>query len=406
MTAHSHSRNAVASVTESEPIVLGSSDRSIADKPLEAYRTELLDLAYETASALPDTPFIKDRARLQETIVEACFQLDQPDRALRYAERIANWRRGACHADFAFYCARHGDSADAKRHMEIARDIANSASKNEDSQDWEIDEIKVRIARTLAVLGQTSNAAEWAAGVVDSEFGKVDAATTAVATSETFDRLIETLDVCAKSGNSDRLRNTLETCVQLFGRFYDDAERRSRMETRIKASFTSLPTLIRVETLMNLSEIAAEHRDTAMAFELLKDARATLDGGRWAPEDRIPLLARQAVLRYRAGDASSARRELDAAVAMFESEHEKMPNLLRAGVLRPIAEAYQVIGDEGTALNVYARAVDEGADNPNHIPRTNDLTATCCSMALHGVEPYGSLKLRMREICDGLSQSR
>lgn len=56
------------------------------------------------------------------------------------------------------------------------------------------------------------------------------------------------------------------------------------------------------------------------------------------------------------------------------------------------------MGDTAAALAVYKRAVEEGVHNPNSRPRAEDLSATCCSMALHGVEPDGSLWARMEDI--------
>ena len=60
------------------------------------------------------------------------------------------------------------------------------------------------------------------------------------------------------------------------------------------------------------------------------------------------------------------------------------------------------MGDTATALSAYKRAVEEGVENPNSRPRAEDLSATCLSMAVHGVEPDAVLWTRIRQINDGL----
>jgi hypothetical protein len=60
------------------------------------------------------------------------------------------------------------------------------------------------------------------------------------------------------------------------------------------------------------------------------------------------------------------------------------------------------MGDAGTTLNLYRRALEAGQENPNSRPRTDDLIATCCSLALHAVEPDETLMSRIRDIRAGL----
>ena len=101
------------------------------DKPLAAYQNELFDLAFETATMIPIVPHIKDRSKAQEAAVTLCFKLDQPQRALRYIEKIGNWRRGSGYADYAFYCAQHGVTNEVQHYLDFAEQIATIAD-----QDW------------------------------------------------------------------------------------------------------------------------------------------------------------------------------------------------------------------------------------------------------------------------------
>ena len=51
----------------------------------------------------------------------------------------------------------------------------------------------------------------------------------------------------------------------------------------------------------------------------------------------------------------------------------------------------------------FTGAIEEGIENPNSRPRAQDLTTTCVSMAVHGVEPNEGIWIRVRQILDGLS---
>ena len=81
----------------------------------------------------------------------------------------------------------------------------------------------------------------------------------------------------------------------------------------------------------------------------------------------------------------------------------EIESLWRARTLRPLAEAYQSMGDGAMALALYKRVVADGAENPNARPRAEDLIATCCSMAVHGIQPDETLRARILEIERGLA---
>ena len=352
----------------------------LTDKPLAAYQNELLDLAFETASAIPINPHIKDRSLLQEKVVAASLELDQPLRALSLIKNIGNWRRGAGYADLAFYCARRGYAGEVQQYLDLAVQISESA------EGWRRDQIRVKIANTYTLLGQTRQADQFETGVIDSESGKVAEVKAMIAGEDDFDEQM----------------NALEACTNLFNRFYDDAERRSLVEEKMKTSWGKLPIFKRIELLTELAGFALDHEDKAKALELVNEAQLFTDGAQWRPEHRIPMISKLVELRFRASDRQKARTEADALLALFDSQGDKIVNIYRAGALRPLAEAYQSMGDTSAALAVYKWAVEEGVENPNSRPRAEDLSATCLSMALHGVEPDAELWTRIRQINKGL----
>jgi hypothetical protein len=153
---------------------------------------------------------------------------------------------------------------------------------------------------------------------------------------------------------------------------------------------------------MQAAGAAQAHQDHDGAVALLDESRRLFDGARWLPEQQVPVLGRLGALRHRVGDSAAARRDVDAAWALFTAERERIIDIYRAGVLRPVAEAFAALGDRDAALMVYKRAVEEGVHNPNSRPRADDLAATCCSLALHAFEPDTVLRARLQQVCDGL----
>jgi len=79
-------------------------------------------------------------------------------------------------------------------------------------------------------------------------------------------------------------------------------------------------------------------------------------------------------------------------------------DIYRAETLCPLAEAYRTLGDAASALAVYKRAVEEATVNPNSRPRAEDLSAICCSLAKHEVEPDLELWARLTKVHDGLGE--
>jgi tetratricopeptide (TPR) repeat protein len=374
----------------------------VSDKPLARFQARLLDMAFKAASAMPVDPHLKNRSRAQQAVGAACFELDQPRRALGYVEQIGDWRRGEGLADFAFYCARHGDESEVDRYLELAHQVAESSAKGENSQDWQIDRINVTIAKTHAWLGHASEAARLASGTADSEAGKVEAVQAMLIDASSFEQRVKELDAIVANGNFDQTRGALETYAQLFNRFYGDREKRDRVEQSVKDSWSKLPTMARIEVMLELAGFAADHHDQVRALALVDETQKMFDGAVWTAEFQVPLMARIARLCHRAGDRERARNQIDAALAMFAAKREEIVDIYRAGALRTIAETYQAMGETAAASKTYKQAIEAGIENPNSRPRAEDLSATLCSMAVHGVEPDAGLWTRITDIEAGL----
>jgi tetratricopeptide (TPR) repeat protein len=368
-----------------------------ADAPLASYRYELLDLAFGAASAMPVEPHIKDRSLTQETVATACLDLGQPQRALRYIDQIGNWRRGAGYADLAFYAAQHG-----AKDEDVEPYLARAAQVAAETEDWRRDRVNVKIARTRASLGQTQQADRLTTSVEPSETDKVAGVKAMVSDDNAFDEQMKNLDVLIAQGQFDVLRNALDACTELFDRFYTNENRRSQVEQKIKTSWDKLPVFVRMELLMEMSRSALDHADQSKALDLVNETQHLMDASQWPLEQRIPRAAQMIALRFRAGDKEKARADADALRSVFDAEGGTIVNVYRAGALRPLAETYQAMGDTAAALEVYRKVIEAGIENPNSRPRAEDLAATCCSMAVHGVEPGPELWSRIRDIRKGL----
>jgi len=203
-------------------------------------------------------------------------------------------------------------------------------------------------------------------------------------------------------GNMDITRNALESSVTLFGRFYDDVERRGQVERKVKQSWDKLPIFLRIELLMTMARAAIDHGDLPEALALTDEAQTIFDGAVWPLHAALPLRARLAALRHQAGDPQRARAQADETLALYDQHGETIESTFRARAIRPLAEAYQTMGDADQARVVYGRTLEAGAVNANSRPRSIDLSATCSSMAVHGVEPDDGLWARILRIREEL----
>ncbi len=365
----------------------------LTDAPLPAWRTELLQIAFETGSAFPLKPFAKNRARAQQQVVEACLQLDQPKRAATYIAAISNWRRGMGYAHLAFHLAERGQGDKAEPYLGLA-----GKHGTDPLLEWRADRVRVRMAQAYALLGHAERAAHFEKDVVPSEQGKVLAAKVASAEEDRFEAHMREVDHLISEKHMDSTTNALESSAEIYDRYFADPPRRALVEEKMRTAFTTLPPFARIDLLLEMAGVAVERGDRGKAEELVDEARQILQTHRWPLEYRIPLTARVAAWHFRAGAEAKGRAGAKAALALYEANRDDTRSMHRAGLLRPVAEAYHAMGRKATALGLYRQAVEEGFRNTAIRPRIDDLVDTCCSMALATVEPDTELLARMREI--------
>lgn len=378
-------------------LVAFQTNKILLDKPIAGYQKELLNIAFDVATMIPITPHIKDRSKAQALVVETSLELDQPQQALDFIEKIDNWRRGSGFADFAFYCVRNGYIENISKYLDQAAEISLA------TEDWRRDQIKVKIAKTQTLLGQVEQVGQLQEGLVESETGKVADAEAMMATEESFQKNIKTLDDLIAPGTFDISKNALFSYTTLYDRFYENQEHRSLIEEKIKTSWTNIPIFIRLDLMMNLIKSSLGHLDKENAIRFVNESQVIFDEFEWEPEYYIPLQAKLITLRFKAGDTQKTHEEADKVLAYFQENGEKIINIYRAETLTPLAETYHAIGDNDSALKVYKLALENAVENPNSRPQAEDLSETCLSLARNAMEPDAELWAQIRQIKEGLS---
>lgn len=379
------------------------------DAPIEQFRRDLLYLAFRAASALPLNPHTKSRGKAQEKVALACLDLDQPTMAIEFSKHIADWRRGAVLADTAHWLAVHGAPDQARKQLELADQLARDVANSPSAQEWRRDTILFKMARACAALGDMTEARRVAAAIDPASGQAFDRGWAATAssradlvTAETLDRELAELDLTIVSAASGQAFNAVAVCARLYDKFYGDAERRDKIGARVRARESKLPPDMHVSGLVELARVAAKHGDADHGKQLLYEAREYLRGSELGYEYRLGIVPAMAVVHAETGETDAAKAELDEGLQRYHAERESYRGTKRAETLRPFAEAYFTIGDRAQATEIYEQVLEEGVENPNSRPRAHDVSETCISMARLGFEPDAKLRLRIREIVDGL----
>lgn len=354
--------------------------------------SRLLSLAQEVAGAIPTDPHVKDRSRAQQEIFETRLALGDRAGARASIEPMETWRRGFAFAQLADAAARGKDAVEAERMLELAQ---READRNE---EWRRDRILVEIAKVRELLGQSERARALEMGLDPSESGKVDSVRVVIEPAEHFDQRVQSLDAVIAIRGFDSTKSACAALLQMHERYVGDTERRTRIEQSIRMAAVQLPVVDQVGLLFDLAANASSARSLETAVAFLDDAARLIETTRWLPEDRLPLMARLAEARYAAGQSDLATTTADAALAFYKAERAAIVDVFRAAALRPLAEAQAAMGNQDAALDIYRLVVEDGALNPNARPRALDLSATCCSMAAHGIEPDAELWEKLREI--------
>jgi hypothetical protein len=242
------------------------------------------------------------------------------------------------------------------------------------------------------------------ANVVESEQGRVVTSVSAGDDEALFDEQIKAIDMLFATQSYDQVKNGLEGCGLLFKKNYNHPQRRKVIEEKVRTFVQSVPIFIQIEVFAQLARFAIEQNDIPAAKNWIESAQQLIDSCQWSADSRIP---REAILiKLRAGiqDTDNARKAADSLSQLYDRESLNVLSIDRADTIRPLAEAYMIIGDSKAAAGIYTLTVKDGAVNPNARPRAEDLSLTCLSMALCGFEPDTALWESINQIRQGLKE--
>lgn len=364
----------------------------LKDSNVLSFQLKLLDFAYEAASTYPIVPHIKNRSRAQEKVVLAALELNLPNKAYKYIEGIQNWRKAKCLARLAHYYIEQGKVEQAKEFLKTAETI----SQQEDLDPFRSNEIKEIIFDAYALIGDPDQAQNIVDTMVDLNSEQADAMK--IKDEDSFVERIKVLDSLIKKENYELWKYALYQYVNLFKKFYNDNAKRMIAEEKIKSSLERMPLLIRIEVFNDLVLFALEHSDKAEALKMVNNSQQVLDSSQWEVDQYVALKANIARLRFLCGDKEKAKEQLDEALSLFNEHVNNIRDYKRAKALREVAFSYQTMKEQKKAYQVYKKAVNQGFINPNIKPRTDDLTATCVSMALSGINPDQNLWKLMTDV--------
>jgi len=382
----------------------------LEDASIDFYRVRLLDAAFQAASSFPVNPHIKNRSRAQTWVVQGALEAGQANLAKGYADKILNWQRGESYAFIAEYLFEQEQTQHLDYFLEQAM-----AHSHDPKQGWRHDRVKARVSYIRSLMAGSLEAFEeddTPSEPVDegiSQDNQLDPdvlqearARVDLSKDDEFAQAIEVLEGLVATQGYDAIIGALHAYAGLADRYFTDEKKRTLIEEKIREAWQPLSALIRYEIMFKLAETAIGHEDFADALRWIAEAGELKDQYRWTVDFDLPLRAELAKMLHRAGDTDRALQVLAEAEGFADAQIDSLATYKRADALRPLAEAYAVLGQSQRALELFRRVYAFGVINPNIRPRVNDLTNTCVSMAVHGVEPDEALWLAIKGTLEDL----
>lgn len=371
----------------SRPAV-GEADEAQADE-----QVKLLEVAYEVASSYPLVPHIKNRSRAQEWVTQAAIDLGAFDLARSYADGIANYRRGKMYGLLAAARLEAGDAEGAKPLIDLTLDVSRARGL----EDWQRGWVLAALAYTHAVKGEHDEAYRLLNNDLVAQSGAKELISKSLALKPApFEPRMTQFAEMVSAGEFEQTVLVMWGYAGEYKRHYADDEKRGLILEAFDEAAGTVPGHVRLPMLVAMADHVldgSDDRRVALTLELLSRAESVVNvevaGSKIV--FALPIRAELAALRYRAGQRELAREALSAVVSAYEAHAGALQNYEHGNVLRPIAEAYVVMGEAESARVFYRRALEQGLVNPNLRPRIRDFTKSVVSLALSGLEPGDTL---------------
>lgn len=382
------------------------------DDPVDAYRLELLDLAFAGVSKMPLNPHIKNRSRAQQEVVAACLELGQAKKAEHYIGLIENWQRWKGFSNLAYYYAEAGQSRLAEGAMQQSefmlnmvddiksgKILASQANPLIDTlEGWRYKEVRVRNYETACLLGKNEQQPSLAALDIDEGLSASLEVKEYTRTRTSYGSAMDQLRRMAENTNFEVVHHALQGMVQLADASYDELDLPQWIDQEIIPCFKKTPVFMRVDVLASLAEVSLAHNDPGQVIKICDRMEGYIVDATLPAGLHISEMTRAIALRVKAGDQAFAQEQVNGLLKLYDSKHSSIVDIDRAVILCRMAEVYHLTGQTEKALALYGKAIVEGQVNPNSRPRADDLNAICCSMAVNGVEPSESIFRALKEM--------
>jgi hypothetical protein len=353
-----------------------------------------LDYAFRFAAAIKSDP--NDQAMAEHGVVLEYASLGALDEAIRRAEVIPRWRRGAAFASLAVDLARAGRAAEAKELLGRAESVRAATS------GWEGPRIAAGIAEGWAALGdeRMAEAIDSPLAYADPTYAARAAATAAVARAAagSFDEAMQRLASLDGATDFEALWWQTDGFQRLARVTGLTGSQRRRALVAARAAAARVPGWKQAEALVTISEEYLTLGDAAAAQEVLEAAAALAVGYDDATPVKGRLLASVARGCAEAGDAERARSLLLHASPAVHAGME----IDRPGIQAEIAAGWQVIGEPDQARREFLAALDAAAALRNARPRALAAVQIGRALARSGLGAQGAVAGRLETLLRGL----
>jgi hypothetical protein len=353
----------------------------------EEAEIEALEWGFKFASAIPLKPHVVDRSKSQYSVLKAYLEMDMPGKVIKFAGRIADWRRCLLFADLAVYFAENDQNIQAKQYIERAGECRNKLQGFQAS--WQQERILLRIAEAQVTAGQWEMVEKTEAELPP----EVAALTTALRFSRgemdnpaDFNKRLDELRAMEASEHFEVQRDVARAYIAILNRLGAAAteEQCTTLKTRVYELAGKLPLLLQNETLFSLGHAAFNSEKRELGYEVLNYTLEKFKHRELNPRYDVALLSALAqIWDEAAGESPRAESTLQDAADLLKKSSLKSAD--RVNALISIGKGYGLHGDANAAWDCFFQALRTAGMEKNSRPRAMMATNICIGIAQWGV---------------------
>jgi tetratricopeptide (TPR) repeat protein len=331
-----------------------------------------LDYAFKFASAIEADP--KDQSRGQQGVVMVYAESGMVNEAVKKADQVVGWRRGAAYADLAALLAREGREDEARSLLEKAESVRQSQT------DWHGPRISAHIAQALAVLGDVEPSRQLAGelAAADRQYIGRSVATLALAYGASGD-FQEAMGQLAKLDEATDFQEAwwrTTGYLNLARQGGLTAEQRQRAMEAAHRSAKEIPGWGKVDALADVAREYIEMGERQRARDAIQSAEELILAQPATLPVKTPLVVTVADLWAELGDGDRAR-------GLLKTGEEGVAQVMlieQPGVYGNLAGGYAALGDDKEARRLFDKAVAAARALKNSRPRALAMVSICSTM--------------------------